>query len=215
MRQSKKIFRRAAALLLAAVVCFTAAGCGCNQAAEESSSAPGVGPSAGAAAGNTDNTPATSSTDGVNQMTTPEYGTTTAGGDESGAGSGPAGGESNAGSGSNVNGSSAQEDMTHSAGAVGGGTVQGYVPGTYTASAQGYAGPIEVTVEVDETHILSVTAVGENETPGVGQAALEVLAPRIAEENSTELDVVAGASFSSRGLLAAVEAALLEARGGQ
>lgn len=188
MRQSDKIFRRAAALLLAVAVCLTAAGCGCNQAAEESSSAPGVGPSAGAAAGNTDDTPATSSTDGVNQMTTPEYGTTTAG---------------------------AQEDMTHSAGAVGGGTAQAYTPGTYTGSAQGYAGPIEVTVEVDETHILSVTAVGESETPGIGQAALEVLAPKIAEENSTQLDVVAGASFSSRGLMAAVEAALEEARGGQ
>ena len=74
----------------------------------------------------------TSSTDGVNQMTEPEHGS--------------------------------------SADAVGGGTADPiYMPGTYTGSAKGYGGTIEVTVEVDETHILSVKAGGEKETENVGQ----------------------------------------------
>lgn len=107
MKRYNRILKQAAALTLAALLCFVEAGCGCNQAMEESSSSPGTGPSAGAAAGSTDDTPATSSTDGVNQMTTPEYGTTTANGTE------------------NNMGDSTTEDVTHSAGAIGGGTAEG------------------------------------------------------------------------------------------
>lgn len=126
MKRNGKIFKQAAALILAAFLCFVQAGCGCNQAMEESSSSPGVGPSAGAAAGETDNEPATSSTDGINQMTTPEYGTTTANeADSNGSGTEPntpANGTENNAENATGNGT---EDITHSAGAVGGGTAEG------------------------------------------------------------------------------------------
>lgn len=134
MKRNGKIFKQAAALILAAFLCFVQAGCGCNQAMEESSSSPGVGPSAGAAAGETDNEPATSSTDGINQMTTPEYGTTTANGaDSNGNGTEPNtpanGAENNAenatGNGTGDAAGNNTEDITHSAGAVGGGTAEG------------------------------------------------------------------------------------------
>lgn len=103
--------------------------------------------------------------------------------------------------------------MTQNAGAVSGGTAEAarYEPGTYTGTAQGYAGPIDVTVEVDETHILNVTARGDSETEGIGKTALEKLPAKIVEANSTEIDGISGATFSSRGLFAAVEDALAQA----
>lgn len=118
MKRNDKIFKQAAALILAAFLCFVQAGCGCNQAMEESSSSPGAGPSAGAVAGDTDREPATSSTEGVNQMTTPENGTTTANG---------------------------TEDMTHSAGAVGGGTAEGESDGMQEESSLDGAGTAAAT----------------------------------------------------------------------
>ncbi|MCI8401558.1 MAG: FMN-binding protein [Lachnospiraceae bacterium] len=209
MKRYGKIMGQVAAFFLAASLCLIQAGCSCGEPEKETTPGGSMGnttsgstTSAGAGNGSSENpnTPATSSTDGVNQMTTPEHGTTTGNGmDES------------SGSGSGTDGSG--EDVTHTAGAVGGGTADGtsYEPGTYTGTAQGYAGPIHVTVEVDETGIVSVTAVGESETPGVGQAAIEKLSAKIAEENSTDIDVMAGATFSSKGLFEAVENALAEA----
>lgn len=104
-------------------------------------------------------------------------------------------------------------ENSSSAGPVGGGTIEGviYVPGTYTGTAQGYAGPIDVTVDVDETHILSVRAAGPSESEGIGQVALEKLPDKIVEANGTHIDVISGATFSSQGLLAAVEEALTKA----
>lgn len=129
MKRCDRILKQAAVLTLAALLCFVEAGCGCNQAMEESSSSPGVGPSAGAAAGDSSDTPATSSTDGINQMTTPEHGTTTANGAEDK--DGPTQGSA---------GSSGTEDLTHSAGAVGGGTAEGDDAGTYEENSQDGAG---------------------------------------------------------------------------
>lgn len=120
----------------------------------------------------------TSSTDGVNQMTEPEYGS--------------------------------------DADAVGGGTADPiYVPGTYTGSAKGYGGQIEVTVEVDETHILSIDATGEMETPTVGQKAIKELAQRIKDANDTDIEGISGATYSSQGLFEAVNDALAQAYTGE
>ncbi|MBP3700649.1 MAG: FMN-binding protein, partial [Lachnospiraceae bacterium] len=76
-------------------------------------------------------------------------------------------------------------------------------------------GTIEVTVEVDETHILSIDAVGENETPNVGQKALEKLSQRIIDANDTDIEGISGATYSSQGLFEAVNDALAQAYTGE
>lgn len=136
----------------------------------------------------------TSSTDGVNQMTQPEYGTdhmeTTSDG--------------------------AMTESNGQADAIGGGTSDPiYMPGTYTGSAKGYGGQIEVTVEVDETHILSIDAVGDSETPNVGQKAIQELTQNIIDANNTDIEGISGATYSSQGLFEAVNDALAQAYTGE
>ncbi len=86
-----------------------------------------------------------------------------------------------------------------------------YMPGIYTGSARGYGGRIEVTVKVDENRILAIAAIGDSETEGVGKVALEKLPALIVEANSTDIDGVSGATYSSQGLFEAVNDALAQA----
>lgn len=87
----------------------------------------------------------------------------------------------------------------------------GFVPGTYTATVEGYHGDVTVTVTVDEEKIVSVTAEGPRETEGVGSRAIEQLPARIVEANSTEVDGVSGATITSNAVKRAVKEALKEA----
>lgn len=88
-----------------------------------------------------------------------------------------------------------------------------YTPGSYTAATQGNGGQVTVTVEVDESSILSVVAEGPNETAGIGSIALEEVPPRIVEANSVEVDGTAGATVTSDAIKRAVSAALRQASG--
>ena len=97
---------------------------------------------------------------------------------------------------------------------IGGASAEaGYLPGTYTAEQQGFGGTVTVTIEVDESKILSVAAEGNDETAGVGSVAVETLPAAILEAQSAEIDGVTGASLTSKALLGAASAALAQARG--
>ncbi|HRC81312.1 MAG TPA: FMN-binding protein, partial [Sedimentibacter sp.] len=74
--------------------------------------------------------------------------------------------------------------------------------------AQGYGGEITVTVVVNGDDIVSVEAMGENETEGVGSLALEQLPDKIEQANSTDVDDISGATKTSQGIKQAVENAL-------
>jgi len=86
-----------------------------------------------------------------------------------------------------------------------------YVPGTYTQQSKGFGGTVTVTVEVDNNKLLNVTAEGSEETEGVGSKAIEQLPNAILDAQNTDVDIVSGASISSKALLQAAEAALNEA----
>lgn len=88
-----------------------------------------------------------------------------------------------------------------------------YTPGTYTGSAQGFGGVIEVTVTVDKDKITEVKAEGLKETEGIGTNALEQLPSAIVEKNTATVDTISGATYSSNGLILAVESALSIAKG--
>ena len=88
----------------------------------------------------------------------------------------------------------------------------GYVPGTYTATENGFAGPVTVTVTVDDSTITAITADG-NETQGIGSRALEELPQTMLAAQSADVDTVAGATFTSQAVKKAAEAALSAARG--
>lgn len=79
---------------------------------------------------------------------------------------------------------------------------------TLTGTAQGFGGDVTVTVVVSGDDIISVEAVGESETEGIGSLAIEELPAKIAEADSTEIDGVSGATYTSDAIKAAVQSAL-------
>ena len=88
-----------------------------------------------------------------------------------------------------------------------------YTPGAYEASVNGMGGPVEVKVEFSESAIVSVIAVGEKETKGLGDVALEKLIPAVMQAQSADVDAVAGATITSNAMLQAVASCINQAKG--
>lgn len=88
-----------------------------------------------------------------------------------------------------------------------------YTPGTYTASAEGYNGPITATVVVSDKDIEDLILDAPYENPEYGGAALAPMRMRILNQQTTEVDGVTGATGTSDVIKEAVARALAEARG--
>lgn len=83
-----------------------------------------------------------------------------------------------------------------------------YKDGTYTGEAEGYGGTIQVEVTLTGDEITSINVVS---APGEDSAYLsqaESVIDSILSAQSTDVDTVSGATFSSTGILNAVDAAL-------
>lgn len=92
--------------------------------------------------------------------------------------------------------------------------VASYKAGTYTASAQGMGGPVQVEVEFTSSAIKAIRIVGQvKETPGIGTTALEKLPPQIVENQSLGVSAISGASKSSAAVLTAVADCVRQAGG--
>ena len=86
-----------------------------------------------------------------------------------------------------------------------------FTPGTYSATADGYNGPVSLDVTFDETNITDITVTASSETAQVGTVAYDLLIPAIIEANGIGVDGVSGATFTGRALKTAVSAAAEEA----
>lgn len=86
-------------------------------------------------------------------------------------------------------------------------------PGTYEVEATGFNGQYTLAVTFDESGIVSIESVANRETPAVGEKALEVMAQRVAEHQSTNVDTVVGATFTSLSFKNAVVEAIEQAGG--
>ena len=83
-----------------------------------------------------------------------------------------------------------------------------YKDGTYTGEADGYGGTIQVEVTLASDEITSINVVS---APGEDSAYLsqaESVIDSILSAQSTDVDTVSGATFSSTGILNAVDDAL-------
>ena len=83
--------------------------------------------------------------------------------------------------------------------------------GTYEGVGKGLMGDIKVAVEVSENAIVSVTVLEQNETPAIAGPALEQIPAAIVAYQSLVVDTVAGATVTSKAIIAATEAALVAA----
>lgn len=79
-----------------------------------------------------------------------------------------------------------------------------YQAGTYTADAIGFGGNVTVEVEFDSDSILSVTVVNQKETEDIAGQALEEIPEQIVEAQTSEVDAVTGATFTSNAIKNAV-----------
>lgn len=79
---------------------------------------------------------------------------------------------------------------------------------TVEGSARGYHGDIKVSVNIDKGEIIGVNVIEEDENPVLSKAAYEQLTELVVATNSTELDAVTGATFSSNGFLRAINDAI-------
>lgn len=81
-------------------------------------------------------------------------------------------------------------------------------PKTGTGTAQGYEGPVTVTITVDGKDITKVDIVGENETEGIGGAAIEEFDDIMVENDLINVDTMAGATATSNAIREAAKLAL-------
>jgi uncharacterized protein with FMN-binding domain len=81
-------------------------------------------------------------------------------------------------------------------------------PGTYEGIAPGFEGDITMEVTVDAGHIVSIRTVSQHDTPEISGLAFERIPRTIIKRQSLAVDTIAGASFSSKGIIEAITAAL-------
>lgn len=77
-----------------------------------------------------------------------------------------------------------------------------------SGTAEGFGGPLTVEVMVSGDVITSVEVTEHNETEGYGTNAIDQLPDEIVSQNSTDVDVVSGATVTSEALLYAVNNAI-------
>ena len=73
--------------------------------------------------------------------------------------------------------------------------------GTLTGEGSGFGGPITVEVTMDGDDITSVTIVSNSETPSIAANALEQIPAAIVEADTADVDIVAGATYTSNGII--------------
>jgi fumarate reductase flavoprotein subunit len=88
-----------------------------------------------------------------------------------------------------------------------------YKAGTYTATAKGNNGDVTVEVKFDDKTIVSVNVLKHSETAGLSDAPIERIPQEVVKGQTLAVDTVAGASNTSKAILAAIEDCVIQAGG--
>ncbi|WP_455721587.1 FMN-binding protein [Agathobacter sp.] len=86
----------------------------------------------------------------------------------------------------------------------------GYKDGTYYGTGKGFAGDVKVKVDISGGKIAAISIVSTKDGDSYIKSASSIL-NAIVEKQSTNVDTVSGATFSSRGIIEAVRSALSQA----
>ena len=86
-----------------------------------------------------------------------------------------------------------------------------FTAGTYTGTAKGYNGPVEVSVTFSDSAVTAIEVGANKETDHVGNVAFEPVIADILAANGTGVDGVSGATFSSNAIRNAVNDAAEQA----
>lgn len=82
--------------------------------------------------------------------------------------------------------------------------------GKYVGEAKGLNGPIKVEVELDNKEIKAVNILEHKESKGISDPAIEKMPKAIVDNQSLNVDSISGATYTSKGIIGAVENALKE-----
>ena len=89
---------------------------------------------------------------------------------------------------------------------------QKYKDGIYTGSGQGFkGGTTKISVTVADGKIVNIETLSNGDTPQYFERASGTITKEILSKQSTEVDTVSGATFSSKGIISAVKDALNQA----
>ena len=80
--------------------------------------------------------------------------------------------------------------------------------GTFTGTAKGFGGEVSVSITLEDGVLTGAEITGDSETPNVGGEAMKVMQEAMLANQTVNVDAVAGASFTSAGVLDAVKAAV-------
>ena len=86
-----------------------------------------------------------------------------------------------------------------------------YQDGVYEGEAQGYGGTVAVELTIENGKFTDLTVVSAEKEDAAYFDAASSLLDAILEEQSTDVDTVSGATFSSNGIIHATEDALRKA----
>jgi len=87
-----------------------------------------------------------------------------------------------------------------------------YKEGTYEGNAEGHIGPIKVQIVTDQYEIKEITVLEQQEIPIIADTVYEKIPARVIKTNSTDVEVVAGATYTSNGLIKAIKNGLDKAK---
>ena len=90
-----------------------------------------------------------------------------------------------------------------------------YIDGTYQGESEGVHGAIKVEVSVKGGKIAKVAIVNQEESSGVASVALQRIPQEIVKAQKTDVEVVSGASSSSKAIMEATAKALATAHRAQ
>ena len=87
-----------------------------------------------------------------------------------------------------------------------------YKAGTYEGTAEGHIGPIKVQIRTDQYEIKEIKIIEQQEIPIIAGTVYEKIPERIIKKNSPDVEVVAGATYTSNGLIKAIKNGLAKAK---
>ncbi len=80
--------------------------------------------------------------------------------------------------------------------------------GVFNGSGEGKNGPIKVEVSVEKGKINTIKILEHSETPGLSDPILEKIPQEIIKTQSTEVNVISGATVTSNAVIQAVQDAI-------
>ena len=86
-----------------------------------------------------------------------------------------------------------------------------YKDGTYQGEAEGFGGTVAVEVKVGKGKIIAIEIVSAQKEDGAYLSMAKDIIPKIIEAQSTDVDTISGATFSSTGIKNASQEALEKA----